>query len=526
MKKEVVYIHKSDTFSYPPAPFHPPEIFPELKIHSFSLEIDPNNQVYRAVRETLIQLGLDKDHIGTAEWKPFRDFVKPGQHVVIKPNFVRGDHPLGEIGVLSMITHASLMRPVIDYVLLTTGGDCAITICDVPLQSSAWDEIICVSGTRALIEFYKQKGFEISLLDLRREISHTNDEKVIDQREFADRDPLGYAAVDLGGKSALMPVIQRYKQFMITDYDKGTVGEHHNPKKNEYCIAKTILDADFFINMPKLKTHRKAGLTLALKNLIGMNGDKRWIAHHREGSVALGGDEFPRYNLRDWFEFRLFTFLKRHPAWGGVWLATQIRKTHRLAFRLKHLIRLKLKKGWASKNKSVPLMEAGFETFKKEFPNASYEVFRELNPNPNQKRFMEGSWYGNDTLWRTVTDLNHIIFYADKDGCLRETLQRNYFCLADGILSGEGEGPMEHLPKKTSVVMGGLHPLAIDFAAAWIMGFDAKKIPVIDRLFGNAMVNYPGLTPTSIEMRSNVDLAHLNLKFKPSNNWQGHIERA
>jgi len=524
MKQNLVYIHKGDISSYPPAPFHPPEIFPEFKSLPCGPETDPENHVYRAVRETLIQLGLDESHIGTAEWKPFRDFVKPGQHVVIKPNFVRGDHPLGEIGVLSMVTHASLMRPVIDYVLLTTGGDCKITICDVPLQSSAWEEIITQSGTKALVDFYSRHGIRIGLLDLRREISHANNEKVIDQREFADRDPLGYAAVDLGGKSALMPVIQRYKQFMITDYDKGTVGEHHNPKKNEYCIAKTILDADFFINMPKLKTHRKAGLTLALKNLIGMNGDKRWIAHHREGSVALGGDEFPRYNLRNWFEFRLFTFLKRHPAWGGVWLATQIYKAHRLIFRLKHSIKLKLRKAWA-RDESSPLEEAGFETFKREFPNTSYETYRGLNPNPNQKRFMEGSWYGNDTLWRTVTDLNHIIFYADKNGILRETIQRNYFCLADGIMSGEGEGPMGHLPKKIGVVMGGLHPLAVDFSAAWIMGFDAKKIPVIDRLFGNTMVNYPGLTPASIEMRSNVDLARLDIKFKPSNNWQGHIER-
>ena len=34
---------------------------------------------------------------------------------------------------------------------------------------------------------------------------------------------------------------------------------------NEYCISNTILDADVIINIPKLKTHKKAGITVCLK---------------------------------------------------------------------------------------------------------------------------------------------------------------------------------------------------------------------------------------------------------------------
>lgn len=78
----------------------------------------------------------------------------------------------------------------------------------------------------------------------------------------------------------------------ITNYGLGTVAKHHNDNKNEYLIAGTILNADVFINVPKLKTHKKAGVTLSMKNLIGINGDKSWIAHHRAGI-----DEYPCWKL-------------------------------------------------------------------------------------------------------------------------------------------------------------------------------------------------------------------------------------
>ena len=29
-------------------------------------------------------------------------------------------------------------------------------------------------------------------------------------------------------------------------------------------------------------------------------------------------------------------------------------------------------------------------------------------------KYRIGSWYGNDTIWRTVVDLNHIVRYANK----------------------------------------------------------------------------------------------------------------
>ena len=66
----------------------------------------------------------------------------------------------------------------------------------------------------------------------------------------------------------------------------------HNDEVNEYLLSKTILQSHVFINMPKLKTHKKIGVTLKFEKLIGINGDKNWIPHYRIGDPRHEGDEF------------------------------------------------------------------------------------------------------------------------------------------------------------------------------------------------------------------------------------------
>ena len=54
-----------------------------------------------------------------------------------------------------------------------------------------------------------------------------------------------------------------------------------------------------------------------------------------------------------------------------------------------------------------------------------------------------GSWCGNDTIWRTVVDLNRILLWFDGDGKPRK-VPRRYLTIVDGIIAGEeayGTGP-------------------------------------------------------------------------------------
>jgi len=484
-EKNVVLL-KSDIFDYPESPFSPPDIYPEFIDINLIDKVDNRNKIYKMIREIFIKLDLDRENIGTRKWNPLSELIKKGDNVVIKPNLVYHAHPLGKMGVLSMITHASVIRPIIDYVLLATNKDCMITICDVPLQEADFEIIIKNNGLKNLIEYYYNNGVNISLLDLRLEISHTDDEGVIIKRDRKQRDPFGYVAVDLKEKSAFVGIIEHYKKLEITNYSSGTVTKHHNPEKNEYLISKTILNADVFINVPKLKTHRKAGMTAAMKNLVGINGDKSWIAHHRCGPKDKGGDEYEEFDFFSYSIWHLNSFLKN--CWITRPIARYFRKTYRVI----------LFKG---------------------------KTIKQISLNPSKKAIMAGSWHGNDTIWRSILDLNNILFFADKDGKMHDNLQRRYIAIVDSILAGEKEGPMEQLPKKVGVLIGGFNPVAVDYITSHIMGFDYRKIPMIREGFKNENFDLCPFTEKEIDVHSNVEWEKINLIFEPTIGWKGHIER-
>jgi len=487
IKENIVSIQKSKSKDYPLPPFNPSKIFLEFQnFNLYKIKINKQNDIYSSVRKLLMDLELDKKNIGTKKWNPFKDLIKKGQKVVIKPNLVMDTHPLGKKGVLCTITHASVIRPIIDYLLLATKGKINITICDVPLQSANWNNLIKISRLKDLVDYYEQRKVKINLLDLRYEIAIKNKEGLIIKKIKKIRDPKGYSIVNLGKGSALMPIIKYYKKLEITDYGSGTVLKHHNYEKNEYFISNTILNSDLFINVPKLKTHQKAGITFAMKNLIGINGDKSWIAHHRSGSPKKGGDEY--------LKFRFKNLLK------AIWV--QLKKSK---FRYLTKFSLKVYQKIILKGKTFAQSQIS---------------------DLNIRGITDGSWYGNDTLWRCIKDLNNIIFYANKKGKMKKQQQRKYFSIGDGIIAGDKEGPMENIPKPGGILIGGFNPVYIDRVAASIMGFDYQKIPQIKNGFINQSWNLCRYTENEIIWKSNLkNVKELNLKFVPPRYWVGHIEK-
>src|SRR5262249_5093705 len=154
---------------------------------------------------------------------------------------------------------------------------------------------------------------------------------------------------------------------------------HHSSVRHEYSIPGTVLDADVVIQLPKLKTHKKTGVTLALKGVIGLTNEKYWLPHFSEGDPSRGGDEFDRApTVGDRFK----NTLSRLPLPGD----------HSLVARAPRL--------------------------------------------SDPPRVIDGSWEGNDTLWRTILDLNRILFFADRDGRLSGEPQRRLLALVDGIVAG------------------------------------------------------------------------------------------
>jgi hypothetical protein len=148
-----------------------------------------------------------------------------------------------------------------------------------------------------------------------------------------------------------------------------------------------------------------------------------------------------------------------------------------------------------------------------------------------------GNWYGNDTVWRMCLDLNKILLYGDPSGIFREDgseSRKRHIVLVDGIIAGEGRGPMNPDPVHSGTVVFGTNPASVDAACAILVGFDPAKIPIIRQAF--RCKHYP-LTDwdwPDVRLVSNkpewngllTDISFMDtFHFEPHFGWKGHIER-
>jgi hypothetical protein len=149
----------------------------------------------------------------------------------------------------------------------------------------------------------------------------------------------------------------------------------------------------------------------------------------------------------------------------------------------------------------------------------------------NLTKIRSGGWYGNDTIWRSVLDLNKILLYSDRGGIICSQPQRKFVSVIDGIIGGEGDGPVLPVPKNCGVLLAGFNPLAVDICATRLMGFDYQRFAQFVK--GLNLVKYPIMPYDvhAITCLSNVpewdDLLSKGgntLQFMPATGWEGKIE--
>jgi uncharacterized protein (DUF362 family) len=75
-----------------------------------------------------------------------------------------------------------------------------------------------------------------------------------------------------------------------------------------------------------------------------------------------------------------------------------------------------------------------------------------------------------------------------------------YLAVVDGIIGGEGNGPMSPDPKSIGVVLAGTHPVAVDCVAASLMGFDWKKLRLLKNSFAMREMSFVPFSPEQIEV--------------------------
>jgi uncharacterized protein (DUF362 family) len=431
------------------------------------------------VKDLIRKLVSSSQDCSKDDSNPFRHIVREEHIVLIKPNWVLDKNFSGD-SMDCMITHHEVVKAVVG--LLVEAKPKGIIIADAPIQLCYFPNLIPAWLLDFFADLSAATGIPITIVDLRRTVAKTGDlsDGFIEDARPSNR----YVEFNLRQNSFLERVTGLFPAFRITNYDPRKTAKSHSRGLHQYVIAKEIFEADIIISLPKLKTHRKAGITGALKNFVGINGNKECLAHHRIGGSFIGGDCYRGFSLS-----KLIAELLLDQA-----------------------------------NKNIG--KSSYYIWKR-WSDRFLRLARKLGEGTD----LEGSWYGNDTVWRMVLDINRILFFGSTEGKLSNRPRANIYYLTDAIVVGEGEGPLAPTSKFLGYLTFSQTPL-VDILHAKLMGYDWTKIPLL--------VNAVNLFSSANRFPD--DLSSINVCFAgetipllsfPENNldpalapsgWKGHVE--
>lgn len=414
--------------------------------------------------------------------------IKPGESVVIKPNWVMESHKTRPQDWEYVITHPTVISAVVEHVLQKLQGSGRISILDGPMTEASFAKIMEHYPVTEWKNRAELHGVSLEVIDLRDHEWRTHNGVTVDRIQLSG-DPRGKVLVDLLGEFSEFNGHAKSKRgYYGADYDISETNRAHDGYHNLYSVSKTVVESDVFINIPKLKTHRKAGITCCLKNLVGINTYKNYLPHHSEGGPSEGGDQFQKENMNAKLEGPLISFIKQH------------------------VIKNPVAARFLSPLNSVAKLIFG----------------------DSSKVVRNGSWFGNDTVWRMILDLNKILLYAQTDGLMRPDSPVNakrYIGIVDAIQAGEGEGPLSPDPKALACLVCGTNPVAIDVVCATLMGFDPLQIPTLSNAFtikSFQLCDFVFQDISTIIDGANYELgkmpSEIIMQFLPQFGWKGHVE--
>ncbi len=388
--------------------------------------VESDNPVSQALSRLADAMGWS-DETG-----PFGKVVPQGARVLIKPNMVLHRNEGGG-GMECLVTHPSVIRAVAEAALRT--GAKEVLVGDAPVQGCNFDALVDGNGLRswARAQTAQDPRFK-GPRDFRRTTCVMVDGVRVAHEELQPLDD--FRLFNLGRESMLEPISNGQNRFRVAWYDHRLLAKAHHPGVHQYMVAKEVVEADVVFNLPKLKVHRKAGVTSALKNLVGINGNKEYLPHHQFGGSETGGDNYPgRSMLRQAVEFaRDRQNIASSHAEGRAWnfLAAVLSRTSR----------------WRGDRIGT-----------------------------------DGSWSGNNTIWRTSLDLNRILLYGNADATMSNEIQRKVVHIVDAVVAGDNNGPLAPDPLPLGLLLGGNNPAAVDWVGAQLLAFAPEKISLTRHAF-------------------------------------------
>jgi uncharacterized protein (DUF362 family) len=369
---------------------------------------------------------------GDRDRGPFGRIIPEGARVVIKPNLVTHENQ-GPWGIEPLITHPSLIRAAVEAALQSDASE--VVVGDAPIQGCQFEPLLSITGLdRWASDLMNSEPRFRGIRDFRRTTCEFVDGVRVASENLVSEDR--FVLFDLGAESLLEPVTDQRHAFRVTCYDPRLLEKTHSARRHQYLVARDVIEADVIINLPKLKTHKKAGLTCALKNLIGINGNKEYLPHHRIGGAETGGDCYPG---------------------------------------------------------ASPIKRALEYTLDRQNMASSYataRLWREIATNLTRisslngdRLGVEGSWSGNNTVWRTGLDLNRVLLYGRLDGSLSEEPERLVIHVVDAVVAGQGDGPLSPQPLPMGLIFGGCNAAAVDWVGAHLLGYAPRRIPIARESF-------------------------------------------
>ncbi|MDF1512452.1 MAG: DUF362 domain-containing protein [Anaerolineae bacterium] len=405
---QVGVAHQPDINGYPETPpYHPDTLYPEYPFGNQALS--SSNAAYGLVRQALQLLHpLDS---GTPDWNPLQTYIKPGNRVLIKPNLV--DASAWQNG---QMTHPAILRPIIDFAYKACGPQGSIMVGDAPWSIDVFYPLVQKTGIQTLIDWYAAfTDVPVQLVDMNT--ADEQDTPLVNLGQFSAFDSIKRTWFDGHGNP------------MLADSKPGI---------GRYRISHYVLDADVVISVPKAKVHCSGGITVAMKNAVGII-----------------------------------------PAWDGM------------------------------VNDGVL----------KDCPHTS---------NIDQAAGKRGMYLDNDTIWRSMADLNRIMRYAGRNGILQASPQRRLLTIVDAIIAAEAS-QYDPVPFPLNTIVIGSDPIAVDAVTARCMGFDWRQLKSVVKAALNPELPLGVSSPDKIDIKTNI----INLcdsyqqALQPESfiySWQGHLE--
>ena len=113
---------------------------------------------------------------------------------------------------------------------------------------------------------------------------------------------------------------------------------------------------------------------------------------------------------------------------------------------------------------------------------------------------------------------------------------RTVLTVLDGVVAGEGNGPLAPDDRPLGVILAGLDPVAVDLAALRLMGFDERCIPKVREAMAGGplpisavrsaadVAVFESAPPGAAPARRGLDALTTEESFVAHPGWLGHVE--